>query len=64
VFEYKYGDPTINQFEYNINGWWPLFSDPPLMGLILTVFFLIWNSIMSVMMIGAVLAPMTRGECG
>ena len=58
-----YGDPADTQFIYSINGWWPWFSDPPITGIILTFFFLGWNSIMSVMMVASVLGPLSRGQC-
>jgi hypothetical protein len=57
------GDPSCTQFLYNPNGWWPWFSDPPITGIILVFFFLLWNSIMSVMMVSTVLGPLSRGIC-
>jgi hypothetical protein len=57
------GDPSKDQFIYNREGWWPWFSDPPIAGLIITGFFLLWNTIMSITMIKIVFGPLTRGIC-
>ena len=60
-YEWKYGNPEESQKEYNTNGLWPYYSDPPTIGIVLTLFFLIWNSIMAALMTNVVLAPISRG---